>query len=129
MLPDDLGDAGKRAFNLASSQVDAMPEPGRFRDAVLRFARAVDLVEELREEWIAEGRPKLFTHSNGALVPHPLLKLIAETEKDAARFGRALKLEPDAIKGARGGSAKGRQSSPDRKAPPIVTVNPNIGKL
>lgn len=129
MLPDDLGDAGKRAFNLASAQVDAMPEPERFRDAVLRFARAVDLVEELREEWIAEGRPKLFTHSNGALVPHPLLKLIAETEKDAARFGRALKLEPDAIKGARGGSTKGRQSSPDRKAPPLVTVNPNLGKL
>jgi len=63
----------------------------------------------------------LFTHSNGAVVPHPLVKLLAESEKDAARYGRALKLEPDALKNPRGG-VKGRTLSEDRQAPPVVRI-------
>jgi hypothetical protein len=121
-LPDDLGDAGRRAFVLASKHVESLPEPEKFADAVLRFARAIDMVEEVREEWISYGRPKLFTHTNGAVVPHPLVKLLAESEKDAARAGRALKLEPDALKAPRGG-VQGRAVAKDRKAPPIVKLS------
>ena len=120
--PDDLNESGRRAFVMASRHVESLPDADRFADAVLRFARAIDMVEEVRDEWNAAGRPKLFTHSNGAVVPHPLVKLLAESEKDAARAGRALKLEPETLKNPRGG-VMGRAVSPDRKAaPPVVKL-------
>ena len=122
VAPDDLGAAGRRAFVLACEHVESLPDPEKFADAVLRFARAIDMVEEVRTEWISYGRPKLFTHSNGAVVPHPLVKLLAESEKDAARAGRALKLEPDALKNPRGG-VQGRAVASDRKAPPVVKLS------
>jgi hypothetical protein len=106
---------------MASKHVDVLSDPERFADAVLRFARAIDMVEEVRAEWVSSGRPKLFTHSNGAVVPHPLVKLLAESEKDAARYGRALKLEPEALKNQQGG-VKGRSVAKDRQAPPIIRV-------
>jgi hypothetical protein len=97
-----------------------MPEPDRFYEAVLRFARAVDMAHFVRADWVDRGRPLMYEHTNGALVPHPLVKLLAESEKDAARAGRALKLEPDAIRRATIGRPPGSSSSPDRKAPPPV---------
>jgi hypothetical protein len=120
--PEDLGPEGRRAFVLASRHVEGLPDPGRFHDAVLRFARAIDLVEEVRAEWISYGRPKLFTHTNGAVVPHPLVKLLAESEKDAARAGRALKLEPEALKRPPG-RPTGSATATDRKAPPVVKLS------
>jgi hypothetical protein len=123
MIPEDMGEAGRRAFVMASEHVERLPDPERFADVVLRYARAIDMVEEVRAEWVAEGRPKLFTHSNGAVVPHPLVKLLADSEQAAARAGRALKLEPDAIKGSRGGSPMGRQSAPDKKLPPVIKLS------
>jgi hypothetical protein len=118
--PDDLGTSGARAFDVALAQVESMPEPDRFYDAVLRFARAVDMADFVRADWVDRGRPLMYEHTNGALVPHPLVKLLAESEKDAARAGRALKLEPDAIRRATIGRPPGSSSSPDRKAPPPV---------
>jgi hypothetical protein len=118
--PDDLGASGARAFDVALTQVESMPEPDRFYDAVLRFARAVDMADFVRADWVDRGRPLMYEHTNGALVPHPLVKLLAEAEKDAARAGRALKLEPDAIRRATIGRPPGSSSSPDRKAPPPV---------
>ena len=120
LKPDDLSASGARAFDVAMAQVESMPEPDRFYDAVLRFARAVDMADFVRADWNDRGCPLLFEHSNGALVPHPLVKLLAESEKDAARAGRALKLEPDAIRRATVGRPPGSSSSPDRKAPPPV---------
>jgi hypothetical protein len=120
LKPDDLNASGSRAFDVALSQIESMSEPDRFYDAVLRFARAVDMAEFVRADWMDRGRPLMFEHSNGALVPHPLVKLLAESEKDAARAGRALKLEPDAIRRATIGRPPGSSSSPDRKAPPPV---------
>jgi len=118
--PDDLGASGARAFDVALTQIESMPEPNRFYDAVLRFARAVDMADFVRADWVDRGRPLMYEHTNGALVPHPLVKLLAEAEKDAARAGRALKLEPDAIRRATIGRPPGSSSSPDRKAPPPV---------
>jgi hypothetical protein len=120
--PDDLGPEGIRAFALASRHVSSLADAEKYHDAVLRFARAVDLVDEVRREWIDHGRPKLTEYSNGALAPHPLVKLLAEAEKDAARAGRALKLEPEALKRAPG-RPSGAASSSDRKAPPIVKLS------
>ena len=118
--PDDLGASGARAFDVALAQIASMQEPDRFYDAVLRFARAVDMADFVRADWVDRGRPLMYEHTNGALVPHPLVKLLAESEKDAARAGRALKLEPDAIRRATIGRPPGSSSSPDRKAPPPV---------
>ena len=120
LKPDDLGVSGARAFDVALAQIASMPEPDRFYDAVLRFARAVDMADFVRADWVDRGRPLMYEHTNGALVPHPLVKLLAESEKDAARAGRALKLEPDAIRRATIGRPPGASSSPDRKAPPPV---------
>ena len=120
--PDDLGPEGVRAFALASRHVSSLSDPERYHDAVLRFARAIDFVEEVRAEWISHGRPKLTEYSNGALAPHPLVKLLAEAEKDAARAGRALKLEPEALKRPQG-RQPGQGVAPDRKAPPVVKLS------
>jgi hypothetical protein len=120
LKPENLGVSGARAFDVALAQIASMPEPDRFYDAVLRFARAVDMADFVRADWVDRGRPLMYEHTNGALVPHPLVKLLAESEKDAARAGRALKLEPDAIRRATLGRPPGSSSSPDRKAPPPV---------
>ena len=121
-MPDDLGPHGRRAFVMASRHVANLPDDERFHDAVLRFARAIDMVEEVRAEWISHGRPKLTEYSNGALAPHPLVKLLAESEKDAARAGRALKLEPEALKRPPG-RPTGSATAVDRKAPPVVKLS------
>jgi hypothetical protein len=123
MVPDDLGDAGRRAFVMAARHVDKLPDAERFYDAVLRFARAIDLVEEVRAEWVDYGKPKIAQYPNGALAPHPLVKLLAEAEKDAARAGRALKLEPESLKNPRGG-VQGRAVAKDRVSSPVVELNP-----
>jgi len=48
---------------------------------------------------------------------------LAEAEKDAARAGRALKLEPEALKNPRGG-VQGRTVAKDRVSSPVVELNP-----
>jgi hypothetical protein len=121
--PSDLQPSGSRAFDVALAQVESLPDSDRFYDAVLRFARAVDMADFVRADWVDRGRPLMYEHTNGAIVPHPLVKLLAESEKDAARAGRALKLEPDAIRRATIGRPPGSSSSPDRKAaPPVVKL-------
>jgi len=121
-MPDDLGVEGRVAFEIGAKQVDSFADPDDFAHAVSRFARAVDLVVEVRSEWDSHGRPKLFTHTNGALVPHPLFKMLQSAESDAARYGRALKLEPNVIKRPGPGRPPGAVSSSDRKAPPKIKL-------
>ena len=125
---DDLHESGIRAFVMASKHVESLDDPDRYADSVLRYARAIDMVEEIRREWNDAGRPKLFTHSNGAVVPHPLVKLLADSETDAARAGRALRLDPEISKNPRGG-VKGRVTSPDKilLPPPLVTIAKRAG--
>ncbi len=118
--PQDLGADGLRAFDVASEQVSGFPDSERFFDAVLAFARAIDMLESVRREWVDYGRPWVTTNPNGAEGVHPLVKLIRDLEADAHRARKALKLEPDAIKRAGPGRPPGSSSSPDRKAPPPV---------
>lgn len=116
--PADLDRHGLRAFAVGAERVADAIDVDNYFDAVVRFARAVQMVEKVRREWIAKGEPLLFEHSNKSLVPHPLVKLLAESEKEAARAGRALKLEPSAVKSARGRKA-GDNLAPDRKRPKV----------
>ena len=119
--PAHLDSHGQRAFAVAAQQVDALPDPDRFYDAVLRFAHAVQMTEKIRSEWMRDGEPLTYQHHNGAIVPHPLVKMLTESEKEAARAGKALKLEPDALKASRG-RKPGDNLSSDRKAPPVIKL-------
>jgi hypothetical protein len=122
VAPDHLDDHGRRAFAIAAEQVDALPDPDRFYDACLRFAQAVMMTAKIRREWVKAGEPLTYTHHNGALVPHPLVKMLTESERDAARAGRALKLEPDALKAPRG-RRPGDNLAPDRQPPPVIKLS------
>ena len=122
IAPTDIGPDGLRAFDVASAQVDGFPDSERFFDAVVAFARAIDMLEDVRREWISHGRPWVTTNPNGAEGVHPLIKLIRDLEADAHRARKALKLEPDAIKRTTIGRPPGSSSSPDRKAPPVVRL-------
>ena len=119
--PSDLDPIGLRAFAVAATAVESLPDSERFFDAVVRFARAVQMAEKIRRSWMSEGEPLTFLHSNGALVPHPLVKMLAEAERDAMRAGKALRLDPDAVK-APPGRPKGASSASDRKAPPVIRL-------
>jgi len=117
VIAASLSAPGARALEVALASIERLPDRDRFVDAAIRYARAVDLAEELRAEWIDYGRPKLYTVNNGTLVPHPLVKMLREAETDAARFGRALKLEPAAVKRSTIGRPPGAASALDRADP------------
>lgn len=118
--PIDLNVHGRRAFGVACASAGVDSDTHRFYEAALRFARAVQMAELVRADWISRGQPLIYEHTNGALVPHPMVKLVSESEKEAARAGRALKLEPEAVRRATPGRPPGASSAPDRKAPPPV---------
>jgi hypothetical protein len=109
----DLDEDGRRAFAAAASAVDVE----RYGHAVLRYARAVELVERTREEWASHGSPLLLTHTNGALVIHPLVRLIRDLESDAAIARRAVFLEPATAEKRAPGGQMGRSWAKDRRAP------------
>jgi hypothetical protein len=61
---------------------------GRFRDAVDRYCRAVDLEVRVRREWEALGRPLLVKH--GAVGVHSLVKLLVSTARRRRIMARGL---------------------------------------
>lgn len=72
----------------------ALPQPRVIGDdADERYRAAVALVEKLRQAWVDEGEPVLaLGGSTGrAPVPHPLIRMIQEAERDADRFAKAVK--------------------------------------
>jgi len=95
----------------------------KFYDAVLAFARATEMVEVARREWVSLGRPWRTINPNGAEGIHPIVKVIRDLESDAYRARRALKLSPDTIKRAGPGRPPGAGSASDRKAPPVVKLS------
>jgi hypothetical protein len=109
----DLDEDGRRAFAAAASAVDVE----RYPHAVLRYARAVELVERTREEWASHGSPMLLTHTNGALVVHPLVRLIRDLESDAAIARRAVFLDPSTAEKRAPGGQMGRSWAKDRRIP------------
>lgn len=103
--------AGKRAHARALVVVgehaaDTMAEP------IERYARACDLADHLTAEWIKAGRPTTASGgaTGGATVPHPLVAMIRDAEKDAAKFWSEL-----TPKRTTAGRPVGSASAPDRK--------------
>jgi hypothetical protein len=109
----DLDEDGRRAFAAAASAVDVV----RHVHAVIRYACAVELVERTREEWAGHGSPLLLTHTNGALVIHPLVRPIRDLESDAAIARRAVLLEPATGEKRSPGGQMGRSWAKDRRVP------------
>jgi len=102
---------GEYAYRCAAESVDAE----RYPHAVLRFARAVDLEERLRAEWVDLGRPMLVDAPNGTPYAHPLLKLIREAAADTSAAARTVLLDPEKAKPrSKGGRPMGSASAPDR---------------
>ena len=126
---DTLGPEGRAAFERAAPYAN----PELHLEALLRFARAVEHAESVRAEWLEQGRPLLYTRPSGALMRHPLLEVMRDAEADAARWGRALGLEPRAAAPRRGpGRPPGAASAADRKhspAPPVVTLSNRFSEL
>ena len=113
--PAGLTPAGRRAFSravaaLSGRDVDTLAEP------IERYARSADLAARLTEDWRKEGHPATgFGGATGkAKVPHPLVAMIREAERDAARAWDELGLKPSRAQGRPVGAA----SAPDRAAPP-----------
>lgn len=121
--PSDLKSEGAHAFLLAVEQVCNLPDWQKYEHAIVRFARAVDMVAFARAEWIDAGCPALMTFKNGAQSAHPLVKLIESSEVAAARAGKELGLLPGADKEKRPvGRPPGAASARDKAPPPMVTI-------
>jgi hypothetical protein len=97
----------------------------RYGHAVLRYARAVELVERTRDEWASHGAPLLLTHTNGALVIHPLVRLIRDLESDAAIARRSVFLDPATVEKRAPGGQRGQSWAKDRR-PAITSPQPQV---
>lgn len=125
--PDNLGAAGKAAWAQAKTVINEQTAPAdRFAEAAKRFARAVDTADRLNREWAKKKRPLLAKGgaTGKADVPHPLIRMIAEAERDAAKFGSMLGLDPKSRKEL--GSLPGRPQErvPERAAGEPAKVVP-----
>jgi hypothetical protein len=94
-----------------------------YEDALSRYEHATDLAAEVRAQWEKAGRPKLaLGGSTGkADVTHPLVRLLMEAERDAARFGELLRPhhagpDPVAVVGARIGMSPSAKLRAKRQA-------------
>jgi len=72
-------------------------DPDRLLDSLARYASAVDLADRARREWRKLGAPLTITHPNGITSTHPLVNVMRDSEKDAARYGEALGLKPGRV--------------------------------
>jgi hypothetical protein len=82
-----------------------------------RYIDTVNRAEKIRAEWKQAGSPLLAEANNGSPYPHPLVTLLAATERDAARFASQLNLGGKQEKRKPGGQV-GAVYAPDRAAAP-----------
>ena len=60
-------------------------------DSLQRYWRAVELVDNVLEAWVDGGKVLTVCYANGIEAEAPLLKLLRECERDAARLARDLR--------------------------------------
>lgn len=94
--PPGLRAAGRRAFERACAGLTD-PERETFGDTIERFARQVDVAEDLRREWVRLKRPTLNEGSTGQTVAHPLIGAMRQADAIVARLARELRLTPAAV--------------------------------
>jgi phage terminase small subunit len=104
----------RRAWASLERTVPDEAERELYREAVERYAEAVALAARLRAKWTALGCPTIAEGSMRQQIPHPLVKMLAEAERDAARFAGAVGLDPSVRTKRREGRPIGASSAPDR---------------
>lgn len=125
--PKGLVAGGRAAWREAVRELGEA-DAARFRGAVVRYARAVDVAERARLEWERLGRPIMLTQANKAQGQHPIMLAMLNADRQAAGFGDVLGLSPLAAKriGPQRGRGRlvGANSSPDRVAmpPPLLRL-------
>lgn len=69
-----------------------MTQGGIQQDLFDQYEAAKELVQGIENAWIEAGRPLLTEGgaTGSAIVPHPLVKMLAEARRDVDRFARAL---------------------------------------
>lgn len=126
--PRGLTDAAKREWKRV---VTLMDDRGLASEAwagmAERYIDTVNRAEKVRVEWKQIGSPLLAEANNGSPYPHPLVTLLAATERDAARFAAQLDLGGKQEKRKPGGQV-GAVYAPDRAAaPPKLKVLRDAG--
>jgi len=82
--------------------------------AVVRYEAAMSRRAAIEKEWKRLGKP-LLTEGGAtgrAVVPHPLVKMLAEADALCDRLGKSAARRPSA------GRPQGTESAPDRTAAP-----------
>lgn len=95
--PDGLSAATRAAHRRAVRALGDQEDRDRLSDAVGRYAYAVDVADRARREWRKAASPLLITHPNGITSTHPLIGVMRDAEKDAARYGEVLGLKPGGV--------------------------------
>jgi phage terminase small subunit len=93
--PAHLGPAGRAAWTRAVRALADQDDADRLYELAARYAHAVDLADRARSEWRAAGCP--FSKASGSAV-HPLIRVMQDADRDAARFGEAVGLKPGSVK-------------------------------
>ena len=88
--PEGLGEAGLCAWGRAMRQLERTDDPDLYYEAARRYASAADREEGARQAWYRAGKVLTLVGANGIEYPHPLLKVIRDAERDAAKYGEAL---------------------------------------
>jgi phage terminase small subunit len=112
--PDGLGAAARAAWARAERAVGDQEDADLLAEAVGRYAQAVDVADRARREWRKAGSPSLIVHPNGITSAHPLVGVMRDAEKDAARYGETLGLKPGRV----------AHRGPD----PVATITAGIGE-
>ena len=131
--PAGLTEKGKQAFARAAARVAEVvgeDRAGTYLEAVVRYARAVDLADRLHSEWVREGRPSVVRFTNGSLARHPSVRLMSDANRDAAKCEAAVFLDLASAARRRPGGQTGSHRAPDRQAePPRLVRAPEPAKL
>lgn len=94
--PDSLGQAGREAY---AEALATLAELGRnaelSRGAILRYCRACDDVQTLRDKWDDLDRPATSIGSMGQIARHPLVTDIREAEAHAANLAARIALDEE----------------------------------
>jgi phage terminase small subunit len=112
--PAGLGAAGKKAWERAVRAIKNADDADQLYDVAASYAFAVDRGDKARRVWRREGEPLTVSPTKGPDYAHPLLKVMDDADKLAARFAKALKIEAP---------GKQKHRGPDPKA----VVQPDIG--
>lgn len=111
--------AQRRARASLERLVPDQTERELYAEAVERYVAAVALGAKIRQEWESLGEPMLEEGSMRQPIPHPLVKMIADADREASRYSANVGLDPGVkVPGRKVGRPAGAASAPDRAAAP-----------